>query len=102
MFIHTFCLDMGGVERVNTICDIPPDSIHHTKVSSSKDQEMIINELGESRIFHYVPGHYYPSFKDIKAYISSCINTFKLIGMIKKHQQSIADYMELRQILRHV
>ena len=93
---------MELTKHFDKICDISPDSIHHTKYSPGNNQEMIISELGESRVFDYVPGRYHPSFKDIKAHISSSINTSKLVSMIKKHQQSIADFMELRQILKRV
>ena len=63
-----------------------PDSIHHTKRSALKDEELIMKELTEeSIVFDYIPGRHHHSFKDVKAHISSSIDTFKLLTMIKKH-----------------
>ena len=85
----------------DTICDIAPDSIHHTKRSALKDEELIMKELTEeSRVFDYIPGRHHHSFKDVKAHISSSIDTFKLVTMIKKHQEAIANYMDLQAILK--
>ena len=83
------------------LCDIAPSSLHHTKHSASKDEELILKELtSESRVFDYIPGRCHRSFQNIKAHVSSSIDTFKLVTMIKKHQRAIADYMDLRMILK--
>ena len=92
---------MELITYFDTICDITPDSIHHTKHSPSKDEELIMKELtSESKVFDYIPGRHHRSFKDIKAHVSSSIDTFKLVTMIKRHQQAIADYMDLKEILK--
>ena len=93
---------MELTRHFDTICNITPESIYHTKHSPSRDEEMILKELSDSRVFDYIPGRYHQSFKEIKAHISSSIDIFKLVGMIKKHQQSIAYFMDLRHILKRV
>ena len=83
------------------LCDIPPTSLHHTKHSASKDEQLILKELtSESRVFDYIPGRCHRSFKNIKAHVSGSIDTFKLVAKIKKHQGAIADYMDLKVILK--
>ena len=50
------------------LCDIAPTSLHHSKHSASKDEELILKELtSESRAFDYIPGRCHRSFKNIKA-----------------------------------
>ena len=91
----------GIMEYFDRICNIAPDSISHTQRSTSKDEELILKELiSESRVFDYVPGCHHQLFQDIKAHISSSIDTFKLVTMIKKHQRAIADYINLKDIFK--
>ena len=85
----------------DSICGTKIDSIHHTKHSACKDEELIIKELvTESRVFDNIPGRHHRSFKNIKAHVSSSIDTFKLVNMIKRHQLAIADYMDLKKVFK--
>ena len=36
----------------------------------------------------------------ISKHVSGCIDTFKLVAKIKKHQGAIADYMDLKMSLK--
>ena len=70
-------------------------------ITPNKDEELILKELtSESCVFDYILGRCHRSFKNIKAHVSGCIDTFKLVAMIKKHQCIIADYMDLKMILK--
>jgi hypothetical protein len=54
--------------------------------------ELILKELTSgSCVEYYIPGQCHHSFKNIKANISGCIDTFKLVAKIKEHQCAIAD-----------
>ena len=80
------------------LCGIPPTSLHYTKHSASKNEELVLKELtNKSCVFDYIPGRCYPSFKNIEAHVSGCIDIFKLVAKIKG---AIADYMDLKMILK--
>ena len=81
------------------LCDIASASLHHTKHSA---KELILKEFSESRVFDYIPARCHRSFKNIKAHVSSSIDAFKLVAMIKKHQHAIADYIDLKMILKSI
>ena len=84
---------------IDELCDIPPTSLHHTRHSASKDEELILKELtSESHVFDYISGQCHRSFKNIKAHVSGSIDTFMLVAKSKKHQGAIADYMDLNKL----
>lgn len=52
-----------SLDGIKTVCHnfdksagIHADSIHHTKKSSKKDQELVVKQLLESKVFSYIPG----------------------------------------------
>ena len=91
---------MDFTKHFDDISQISPDSISHTKYCNEKDKQMILKELTtESKVFDYIPGRLHKSFKSIKAHISKHLDTHDLINTIKRHQQSIADHMDLKSVL---
>ena len=91
---------MDVTKYFDDISEISPESISHTKYSNNKDAQLILKELTtESKVFDYIPGRFHKSFKSIKSHISKHLDTHDLINTIKRHQQSIADHMDLKSIL---
>ena len=87
-------------KHFDSICEVNPDSTHHTKHYTGKDEQMIIKKLTtETGIFDYVPGLHHKSFPAIKAHVASSVDMYDLIRTIKKHQTSIADYMDMKAII---
>lgn len=48
---------LGITTHFDSISDIKPVSIHHTKASNKTDRDKILKQLAsETRVFHYIPG----------------------------------------------
>ena len=62
-------------------------SLEHSPAVSSKDENLIIDELITARVFDHVPGRFHPTFHNIKPCISMSMNVDKLIEMIRRHQR---------------
>lgn len=94
------CL-LGIASHYDHECGIKPASIHHSKASSAKDREAIMNELcKESKVFDYIPGRYHYSFKNISPHISSDIQVDKLTKRIKQTLTNISNHYELKKALQ--
>ncbi len=70
---------------------VNPESLHHTRKSSNRDEELIIKQLTDSQTFHYIPCRLHLSYKNIKPRISDCINMDNLVSWTKQHQSKMAD-----------
>ena len=72
-------------------CGIPKESIYHTCKDTSKDLQLVVDELQKSKVFDYIPGRYHKTFQNIKPHISAHVDTDKLFSWIQGHQKKISN-----------
>lgn len=96
---------LNGIMDVCTKFDnengIKPESIEHTRTSTSSDRDKIVKELIESKVFNYVPGRYHHSFKGIQPSISSVVNKGKLINWIQEQKKKLIANITLSKLYGH-
>ena len=79
---------------------IKPTSSHHTRHSSEKDKQLIIDELSrKSRVFEYVPGRVHPSYRSIEPCIAKTVDADKLIKWITTQKQKLKNNAEFAKFL---
>lgn len=85
----------------DSISDIKPVSIHHTKASTKMDRDKILKQLAsETRVFDYIPGRCHQTFKNIHPQISSHVDAKALIAWIKQTRDNIANRHELKKLFQ--
>ncbi len=70
---------LDTVEPFENEHHISKSSIEHSKAHLAKDEKLIIEELTNSKIFEYIPGHFHTSFPKIKPCISMTTNIDKFL-----------------------
>lgn len=81
-------------------CHVHPVSLHHTKKSSKKDEELVIKELTDhSHVFDYIPGRKHASFPNIQPHVANCLDTDKMFKWLKKKQSKASDFIKLKKLL---
>ena len=81
-------------------CHVHPVSLHHTKKSSKKDEELVIKELTDhSHVFDYIPGRKHASFPNIQPHVAKCLDTDKMFKWLKKNQSKASDSIKLKKLL---
>lgn len=96
-----------SIERLSQICasadselGIAPTSSHHTRHSSEKDKQLIIDELSrKSRVFEYVPGRVHPLYRSIEPCIAKTVDADKLIKWITTQKQKLKNDAEFAKFL---
>ena len=83
-------------------CGVPKESIYHTCKDTSKDLQLVVDELQKSKVFDYIPGRYHKTFQNIKPHISAHVDTDKLFSWIQGHQKKISNSIKLRNILHKI
>lgn len=99
---------LSNVEGIMEVCqnfdsenNIKPESVEHTRASTSGDRDRIINELMGSKVFDYVPGRYHRTFKGIQPSVSNVVNKKKLIDWIKEHKKKLIANNILAKVFGH-
>lgn len=95
---------MDTCSHFDSICGIHNESIYHTCQDTSKDLDLIVQELVKSDVFEYVvfeyvPGRFHKTFQNIKPHIAAHIDCDKMFNWIKDHQKKISNHMKLRELL---
>ena len=76
-------------------------SLEHSRPSLAKDEKLIIDELQNSRVFDYIPGREYRSFRGIKANPAEKIDIEKLTDWIKKQKCTLQSEQNVCRMYRH-
>lgn len=95
-----------SLDGIKTVCEnfdksagIHADSVHHTTKSSKKDQELIVKQLIESRVFSYIPGRKHAAFPNIKPNLAQSIDTKSLFKWLSTNKQKLAKQIEVENLL---
>ena len=95
-----------SLHGVKAVCDnfdkstgIHADSVHHTKKSSSKDQELIWQQLNELKVFSYIPGRKHAAFPDIQPRLAQSIDAKSLFKWLDTNKEKLAKQVELENLL---
>ena len=95
-----------SLDGIKTVCEnfdksvgIHTDSIHHTTKSSKKDQELVVKQLIESKVFSYIPGRKHAAFSDIKPNLAQCIDANSLFKWLDTNKQNLAKQIEVENFL---
>ena len=67
--------------------------------SSKKDQELVVKQLIESKVFSYIPGRKHAAFSDIKPNLAQCIDANSLFKWLDTNKQNLAKQIEVENFL---
>lgn len=95
-----------SLDGIKTVCEnfdksagIHADSVHHTTKSSKKDQELVVKQLIQSKVFSYIPGRKHAAFPDIKPNLAHSINAKSLFKWLDTNKQKLAKQIEVENLL---
>ena len=95
-----------SLDGIKTVCEnfdksagIHADSVHHTIESSKKDQELVVKQLIQSKVFSYIPGRKHAAFPDIKPNLAKSIDAKSLFKWLDTNKQKLAKQIEVENLL---
>ncbi len=95
---------LDGLKKLCTNFDfaleLHPQSLHHTRKSSSKDEELILSELKEASPFLYTPGRTLKCTAGLKSNIASQIDPKDLISWLKTQKKKMSDFMAFKTLFK--
>ena len=97
-----------SLNAVNKICDnfdsvtnIKPDSIHHTKKSSDQDLKKVVYQLSsESHVFSYIPGRKHRAFPNMQPNLVRSVNVRNLFEWLDQKQKHLANTIKFKNIFK--
>ena len=73
-------------------------SIHHTKKSSDKDRQVVLQQLTDSKVFDYTPGRKHIGFKNISPNIARGMDADALFRWVTKHKKKLAKQRKFQKL----
>ena len=96
-----------ALDGLKNLCDnfdsslgLHPESTHHTRKSSSKDEELILSELKKATPFLYTPGQTLKCTVGLKSNIASQINPKEFISWLKIQKKKMSDLMNFKTLFK--
>lgn len=77
------------------------ESSIHRRPSAAKDEQLIIDELVKSKVFHYIPGRQHYTFRGIKPNPVQKINIGKLTEWIKQQKDTLQSEQNVAKLYKH-